>query len=147
MGQKLTKRDKLVITNDTKYLATVRNFTAQMVALSRLPRTDENKIVLAVDEAVTNVIEHGYEPNQVGPVEIEILIDDSAFTIYIRDQAKAYDPQTKQDPDIMEHLKSGKKKGLGVFLIRQIMDEVQYKFKGGVQNELMMVKRVARLVK
>jgi serine/threonine-protein kinase RsbW len=141
MGQKLETR-KLVITNDTKYLATVRNFTAQLVALSKLPRSDENKIVLAVDEAVTNVIEHGYEPNQVGPVEVEIEFDDEKFTIYIRDQAKMYDPGTKNDPDIMEHLKAGKKKGLGIFLIRQIMDEVQYKFKGGVQNELKMVKKV-----
>jgi len=143
MGQKLETR-KLVITNDTKYLATVRNFAAQMVALSKLPRSDENKIVLAVDEAVTNVIEHGYEPNQVGPVEVEIEFDDERFTIYIRDQAKMYDPNTKNDPDIMEHLKAGKKKGLGIFLIRQIMDEVQYRFKGGVQNELKMVKKVPR---
>lgn len=141
MGQKLETR-KLVITNDTKYLATVRNFAAQMVALSKLPRSDENKIVLAVDEAVTNVIEHGYEPNQVGPVEVEIEFDDEKFIIYIRDQAKMYDPNTKTDPDIMEHLKAGKKKGLGIFLIRQIMDEVQYRFKGGVQNELKMVKKV-----
>jgi serine/threonine-protein kinase RsbW len=144
MGQKLIKRDKLIITNDTKYLATVRNFTAQMVALSKLPRSDENKIVLAVDEAVTNVIEHGYEPNQVGPVEVEVQFDDTAFIIWIRDQAKAYNPETKEDPDIMEHLKAGKKKGLGIFLIRQIMDEVQYRYKGGVQNELMMVKKVTR---
>jgi serine/threonine-protein kinase RsbW len=144
MGQKLSKREKLIITNDTKYLATVRNFAAQMVALSRLPRGDENKIVLAVDEAVTNVIEHGYEPNQVGPVEIEIQIDEDIFVIYIRDQAKAYNPDAKEDPDIMEHLKSGKKKGLGIFLIRQIMDEVKYQYKGGIQNELMMVKRVSR---
>ena len=44
------------------------------------------------------------------------------------------------DPDMKEHVQRGHKKGLGIFLMRQIMDEVRYKFKDGVKNELTLVK-------
>lgn len=135
-------RETLVITNDTKYLSTVRTFVTTMIQKSGLSRQDENKIVLAVDEAVTNIIEHGYEKDQSGTIEIEIESSAQSFIVSIRDEGKFFNPELAPDPDIMEHLKMGKKKGLGIFLMRQIMDEVKYRFKGGVKNELTLVKHI-----
>jgi serine/threonine-protein kinase RsbW len=135
-------KDRLVVSNDTKHLIIVRDFVARLIHQSRLPKDDENKVILAVDEAVTNVIEHGYEDGDEGTIEIEIEADESQFKIVIRDTGRVFNPESVPDPDMREHVLKGRKKGLGIFLMRQIMDEVRYKFKDGVKNELTLVKYI-----
>ena len=136
--------ERITISNDTKFLSLVRDFVARMIRLSSLSREEESKVILAVDEAVTNIIEHAYENQRDGTIDVEIDTDTSKFKIIIRDSGKEFDPNSIQDPDIYQHVQAGKKKGLGIFLIRQIMDEVKYIFKEGVQNELILVKYIKR---
>lgn len=140
MGEIL--RDRLVVTSDTKYLMLVRDFVSRLIRQSSLPYDEENKVILAVDEAVSNIIEHGYERGMEGSIEVEVEADDHQFKIIIRDTGKTFDPESIPDPDIGEHVASGKKRGLGIFLMRQIMDEVRYKFQDGVKNELTLVKYI-----
>ncbi len=135
-------RDRLVISNDTRFCGVVREFTSKMIKASALPPEIENKIILAIDEAVSNIIEHGYEDQVEGTIEMEISFDASRFTVIIRDQGRQFDPSNIKPVDILDHVRQGRKKGLGVFLMRQIMDEVKYIFKEGVQNELILVKYV-----
>ncbi len=135
-------REQLVITSDTRHLTAVRDFVSRMIRASKLNRDDENKIILAVDEAVTNIIEHAYEDQAEGSIEIEIELDDHRFSIRILDTGKEFNPDEIHDPDIMDHVKYGKKKGLGIFLMRQIMDEVRYAFKDGIKNEVVLVKYI-----
>ena len=132
--------DRIVITNDTKFLGFVREFMSRMIRQSSLSREDENKIILAVDEAVTNIIEHGYDEGADGSIELEVEAAESHFQIVIRDTGRIFNPESIPDPDVKEHVQRGHKKGLGIFLMRQIMDEVRYKFKDGVKNELTLVK-------
>jgi anti-sigma regulatory factor (Ser/Thr protein kinase) len=140
MGE--TLKDRLVVTNDTKYLIVVRDFISRLVLQSKLSRDDENKIILAVDEAVTNIIEHGYDEGTEGSIEIEVESDDAQFKVMIRDTGRVFNPESIPSPDLSDHVKAGKKKGLGIFLMRQIMDEVRYRFKDGVKNELTLVKYI-----
>jgi len=51
-----------------------------------------------------------------------------------------FNPESIPNPDMKDHVQRGHKKGLGIFLMRQIMDEVRYKFRDGVKNELTLVK-------
>ncbi len=136
--------DRIRITNQTKNLILVREFITKMAGRSRLPKGDENKVILAVDEAVSNIIEHAYDEGLEGEVEIEVASDDTRFAIMIRDSGKSFDPR-RIDPriDIKDHVRQGKRHGLGIFIMRQIMDEVNYSFKEGVQNELRLVKYIA----
>ena len=138
MGESL--KDRLVVTNDTKYLIVVRDFVSRMIRQSRVTREDENKIILAVDEAVTNIIEHGYDQGVDGQIELEIESDPGQFKVVVRDSGRVFNPESVPNPDMKEHVKAGRKKGLGLFLMRQIMDEVRYRYKDGVQNELTLVK-------
>ena len=140
MGEIL--KDRLVVTNDTKHLIVVRDFVARLIRQSRLAKDDENKVILAVDEAVTNVIEHGYDEGADGSIEIEVEADESQFKVVIRDTGRLFNPESIPDPDMKEHVQKGHKKGLGIFLMRQIMDEVRYKFKDGIKNELTLVKYI-----
>jgi anti-sigma regulatory factor (Ser/Thr protein kinase) len=138
MGESL--KDRLVVSNDTKHLMLVRDFVSRLIRQSRLPREEENKIILAVDEAVTNIIEHGYDEGADGSIEIEVEADDDHFKVMIRDTGRVFNPESIPNPDMKEHVQRGHKKGLGIFLMRQIMDEVRYKFRDGVKNELTLVK-------
>ena len=133
-------KDRLVVANDTKHLTVVREFIARLIQQSALSKEDENKIILAVDEAVTNVIEHGYDNQNDGSIEIDVVSSPSSFKITIRDTGKVFNPTSTPSLNVQDHVKMGRKKGLGIFLMRQIMDEVKYTFRDGVKNELTMVK-------
>lgn len=133
-------KDTLIVTNETKYLIVVRDFVQRMMKHSKLDAADENKIILAVDEAVTNIIEHGYPLGQEGSIEVEVETDETKFIVKVRDEAPRFDPAGGADLDIDDHVKAGRKKGLGIFLMRRIMDEVKYTFIDGRRNELTLVK-------
>ena len=135
-----TLKDRLIVANDTRHLLAVRDFISRMSRQGGLAAEDIHKLVLAIDEAVTNIIEHGYNKGEQGTIEIEAEWEQSKFKVVIRDSARVFNPESIPAPDMAEHVKAGRKKGLGLFLIRQIMDEVRYRYKDGVQNELTMVK-------
>ena len=137
-------RHTLMVPNDTQHLAEVREAVQSVVSQSAFPARDARLIVLAVDEAVTNIMEHAYEEKRTDQLDIEMVLaaDATKFEVVIRDSGKHFNPDEIQGLDIEEHVREGRKNGLGIFLMRKIMDEVNYKFKQGVQNELRMVKYV-----
>jgi len=134
----------LVVSNETKNLATVRDFVLNTLKEAGAPDSCARQIVLAVDEAVSNIIRHAYKEFSSGTrtIDITLLTRGRCVEVILRDSGKEFDPATYQDPDIKEHVKQRKKYGLGLFLIRKIMDEVKYLFKSGVENELRMVKYI-----
>ena len=73
---------------------------------------------------------------------MECLADPQKFVVTIRDSGQQFSPEAIETPDMGAHVKSKKKKGLGIYLMRLIMDEVRYTFREGIQNELVLVKYV-----
>ena len=133
-------KDRLTVSNDTRHLLAVRDFISRMARHGGLAPEEVHKIVLAIDEAVTNIIEYGYNKGEQGTIELEADWEKDKFQVVIRDSARVFNPEAIPSPDMEEHVKAGRKKGLGLFLMRQIMDEVRYRYKDGVQNELTLVK-------
>lgn len=134
--------NSLRIQNDTEYLSHVREMLSSNVRKTDLTEKEENKVILAVDEAITNIMEHGYESSQEGWIDIEVKSTEDKLRIVIEDSGKQFDPNTMEDPDVLQHVEEGKKEGLGIFLMRQIMDEVRYRFKEGNKNEICLVKYI-----
>ncbi len=130
---------ELKITNDTAQLSMVRTVVQDIIRQSGLRPEDRNKIVLAVDEAISNVIEHAYE-GKAGEIEVVLDLDDDRLEVVIRDNGNKFEPAAIADPDIGEHIRQGRKKGLGMFLMRKIMDHVDYSLDSEYQNELVMRK-------
>ncbi|MHC4886086.1 MAG: ATP-binding protein [Planctomycetota bacterium] len=136
---------ELVIPNETKYLATVREAVSTVVNESAFPSNDIHRIILAVDEAVANIMEHAYEGRESeSELTITMALDADAthFEVVILDSGNEFDPADIETPNMMEHVAAGRRNGLGIFLMRQIMDEVKYTFVNGFRNELRMVKYV-----
>ncbi len=97
-------------------------------------------VQLAVDEAATNIIEHGYGmecPSRID-VTCEILKDGLKVVIY--DDADPFDPSTVPEPAINVSLDDIKPRGLGIFIMKKMMDEVNYESSPERGNTLTMVK-------
>jgi len=135
-------KNRLVVSNETCNLASVREFIQASLKNTRLPEEEHGKMVLAVDEAVSNIIRHAYEDFAKGSrtIEIDFSADDTKITLVLIDSGKEFDPSAIYEPDIAEHIKLGTRYGLGLFLMRRVMDEVKFIFRSGIENRLTMVK-------
>ena len=135
-------RHILVIDNDTAQLDQLRLFIRENLADCSLSGSCQNKVVLAVDEAVSNIIQHAYDGHAPGSIEVEVELQVDRLTIIIRDSGRQFDPSRHEHPEISEHVRDGRRRGLGIFMMRRIMDEVHYNFREGVRNELVLVKMI-----
>jgi len=133
-------RDTLRITSETEHLATVREFFQRCLGRARLPQPDVNKVVLAIDEATANIIKHAYDGQPGREILFEFECDGERLAVTVTDHGKGFDPGRIKDPDMAAHVRAGRKSGLGIFLMRQVMDEVNYTFREGVPNRLRLVK-------
>lgn len=132
----------LQITSQTNNLALVRDFITDAAKNFGFGEDDINKITLAVDEACTNIIKHayGYKPDM--PIEISVAPDENRFVILIRDEGKFFEPNRIIMPNVKEHIKQHKVGGLGMYLMRSLMDEVKYNIKPDNNNEVMLIKHL-----
>ncbi|HEX3134890.1 MAG TPA: ATP-binding protein [Planctomycetota bacterium] len=133
---------QLTISNDHAYLAQVRDLVSRGVSVGDFPGHFLNRLQIAVDEAVTNIIEHGYagQPRGSAAIDISVDVDSELFRIQISDNGLSFDPNQMSDVDIQSHVAAGKAGGLGVFLMRKIMDQVDYQYQKGKKNQLTLVK-------
>lgn len=95
---------------------------------------------LAVDEACTNIIEHGYEGEDRGAIEIACEPGAGELVITISDQAKPFDAETVEGPRLGDNLDEVQVGGLGLFFIKQVMDTVEF-IHGEGSNKLVLVKK------
>jgi serine/threonine-protein kinase RsbW len=100
------------------------------------------EIQLAVDEACANVVDHAYEGADPGDIEVSCRLDDQILTVQVRDWGTGFDLSGVADPDLDAPLEERTLGGLGLFLVRQVMDDVQFRSDPELGNELMMSKRL-----
>ncbi len=102
------------------------------------------KIILAVDEACTNIIKHAYKYSPNGNIIISIKFADPKFEISITDEGNHFNPASIPEPDIKEFYKQKKVGGLGMYLIKKLMDEVQYSTLTENKNQVILIKYLTR---
>lgn len=100
-------------------------------------------LMLAVDEACVNVMRHAYD-GRGGDVEVTIEAADDGVKAVIRDWGEAFDPPSVPEPDVSAPLDERTPGGLGLFLMRTVMDRVEFEFDGDEGNTLTMFRRFER---
>jgi serine/threonine-protein kinase RsbW len=103
------------------------------------PEDDILDTQLAVEEAITNIITHGYS-DAGGEIVVSCRACDGSVEVRLEDRAKPFDPLALPEPDITGDIGDREVGGLGIFLIRQVMDEIRYRFEEG-KNILLLIKR------
>lgn len=131
---------RLAIPADLDNLGQVRDFIEKGTHLAGIPEDRAGELLLAVDEAVTNIIMHGC-PNGGCGIELEVDKVDGACVIRIRDDGPLFDPTAMHDPDLaVSPLERDTPGGFGVYLIRHLVDDASYQTTSDGRNELTLRK-------
>lgn len=137
---KSTTTYSISVQASTEHLAEVRNFVAKYAKEFGFGKQQVADIRLAVDEAYTNIIKHAYNNDDKKTVDIELGYNSNKFWISLLDTGDAFDPSDYSKPDVRQKIKEKKRGGVGVYLIRKLMDDVEYNKQGAV-NEIRMTKK------
>lgn len=133
--------------------ANIRQLCDFVSAGARAAGLDDDAIFhveLCCDEASTNIIEHGYGGEDLGEITASYEVREGSFCVTLHDHGRAFDPSSVPDPllssnenfaldDVVEGLQIG---GLGIHLMRSLMDDVQFSFDADHGNVLTLVKNL-----
>ncbi len=135
-----TQRYKMRFPSLTDNLEVVRDFVYRLAKKAGFNTEVADQISLAVDEACTNVIKHAHEFNSRKMIDLSVVYSSKQFEIVITDKGKGFDPKSLQKPDLQKYIQEAKMGGLGIHLMKTLMDEVNYSFNPGIKNQVSMVK-------
>ncbi len=134
----------LNIESRTERLIAVREFVSSAARDFGFGDEDVSKIALAVDEACTNIIKHAYKFDPGKSITITVRGRNGAFEIVIQDFGREFDPSKIPTPDMKEYLTHFRRGGLGVYLMKSLMDGVEYAIVPGKKNEVRLTKNLPR---
>ena len=127
------------IASDPKFLVVVRDVVSRFCELMECSEEDQRGIVLAVDEACSNIIRHTYLGAACHTIDVSCTGNPERIEIVLRDCGPPIDLKRVQ-PRPLDQVRPG---GLGTHFIRSIMDEVEYGYEEGCGNVLRMAKRLS----
>lgn len=134
-------KNELLISSSTNNLAEVRSFVKNNGEKVGLSEKVIAHISLAVDEACTNIIKHAYNNSPNETINIKIKASNHKFSVFIADTGKHFDPNKVPEPNVEKNQKMKKGGGLGMFLMKKLMDEVKYNSNGN-GNQLILIKYI-----
>ncbi|MCU0452065.1 MAG: ATP-binding protein [Bacteroidetes bacterium] len=128
------------VRSSTDHLREVRHFVEAAARQFGFVDEDVSNIVLAVDEACTNIIKHAYGGSSTGEIRVTVIREGTSFEVQIHDQGRPFDPESIHPPNLKQHLSEYRRGGLGVYLMRRLMDQVEFSIHPGRPNEVRLVK-------
>ena len=129
------------ITNQRDQVDTVRKFFDDYSKENKLTEKTVHDIQMALDELLTNIVNYGYEDSDEHKIDVRFGINDDAVRVEIIDDSKPYNILEKENPDISLSVEDKPIGGLGIFLIKKLMSNVDYYTKEG-KNHLVMTKEL-----
>jgi serine/threonine-protein kinase RsbW len=130
----------LSVEADLQNLKNVRSFINGTGRSLNIDDAVLGDLCLVVDEAVTNVIVHGYA-GRAGLIQVEISAEPPDLWVRIRDDAPPFDAGDVKKPHLDESLSERAYGGMGVYLIRKLTDEAEFRPLAGGGNELRLLKK------
>lgn len=131
-------KEELRVPGKVEYLGELRDFVTRVGKKHGFSERIINAFKLSIDEAATNIIKHAYRDWE-GDITLRAVAKKNSLTIVLIDQGKYFDPRKVSSPDLQRYVDIGKKGGLGIFIMRRLLDSIEYR-KTEEGNELWMVK-------
>ena len=123
---------ELVVEADRENLWEVQSFIDEQLEEAGCPMPTQIAIDVAVEELFVNIASYAYEHGEgVAVVQVTVHEDPLSVEITFIDNGRQYDPLAKEDPDVTLSAKERKKGGLGIFMVKNTMDNVTYEYKDG----------------
>ena len=122
----MSQRFQITRAAELESLAVFRQFISDCCTSSNVPDGAVFDLKLAVDEACTNIIEHGYKGMDPGSIILALRVEPDRVLVQITDFGHIFEPADAPKPDIEAALEDRPLGGLGLFLIYQTMDNIDY---------------------
>ncbi|MCR5851232.1 MAG: ATP-binding protein [Bacteroidaceae bacterium] len=132
--------ETLVLKNNIQEVSRLSSFQKAFFEKMEIEKSLARQIRLAVEEAVVNVIEYAYPAGVEGNVEVRMQTDGRRLRVVIVDSGVPFDPTQKEGIDTSLTAEERQVGGLGIHLLREIMDSVNYEYING-RNTLTLIKK------
>ena len=132
----------LIIKSKTENLSIIRDFISSKAANAGIKNEEIENIMLAVDEACTNIIKHAYHSDPDGKIIVKVEYNSTNFKVIIEDYGITFNPDNVPVPDLRKYHKDKKVGGLGMYLMKALMDEVKYVSVPGKCNRVILSKKI-----
>jgi len=133
---------ELRVKSKTENLSRIRDFVSLNAHEAGIPDAVVENIMLAVDEACTNIIKHAYNLSPEGEIIIKIDYDEEKFIVTIIDYGKSFEPDRVPLPDLQKYYREHRVGGLGMYLMKSLMDDVEYISIPGKYNQVLLSKNI-----
>ncbi len=133
--------ESLVLQNDVRQVKTLNAFVKQVMERLGIEASLAKQIQLAVEEAVVNVMDYAYPVDQTGDIDVQAMSDGQWLKFVITDRGVAFDPTEKQKADTTLSAEDRPVGGMGILLVRELMDSINYERTDG-KNVLTLKKKM-----
>lgn len=133
----------LIVKSRTENLSAIRDFIASAARNAGIDEETVENIMLAVDEACSNIIKHAYKLDPEGEIKIGLEFLDDKFTVTIQDRGISFEPDMIPEPDLQKYYRQRRVGGLGMYLMKSLMDEVKYITVPGKYNKVLLTKNIS----
>lgn len=142
MGEDKRKKE-ICVEALTDNLDQVNEFVESMIEDSGCSSRTLMQIRISVEEIFVNIANYAYSP-EIGKatIAVEVSDDQAMVTIMFMDSGTPYDPLAKEDPDVTLSFEERQIGGLGIYMTKKFMDEMEYKYKDG-KNTLILKKKLS----
>jgi len=123
-----------------KYLDSIQQIVREACAAAGMPRKQVTAVLLAIEEGASNIIRHAYL-YETGTLRVRIVIYKRMIAFSLIDSGRSFQPDSHGRLDLQKLVESGRRGGLGFYMVQKIMDSVEYITSAGF-NELRMIKRL-----
>lgn len=133
-------RFRLEIPSDPACMKIVRSSVESLCSMAGLSENESSKVVLAVDEACTNIIRHSYDGASDRPIICEGELEDRKLLFVLQDFGKKVDPSKIRSRELAD-VRPG---GLGVHFIQEVMDKMEFEDCGEEGTRLFLEKKISK---
>ena len=134
-------KEKITVASHPEALYAVRCFIENAAERAGFSHSDTWKLMLAVDEACSNVIRHAYKCNPDRHFDISVEFKSNRLAVHIDDSGTGYDLRNHCTPNMQDYISNPRPGGLGIKIIKQLVDEIDYE-QTNERNKLTLTKHL-----
>jgi serine/threonine-protein kinase RsbW len=132
--------------NRLQYLSALAGFVGNVCQIHEVPEEDIEDILLAVDEASSNIIKYAYQVGSVNYFRVRISIDRELVQVDLLDQGKEFNPLEIPHPPMKGITEEAEERelSLGIQIMKKVMDDVHYRYSPNEGNYLTLIKKISQ---
>jgi len=127
-------RHELKIFCSTNQLVVLRKFLDEILVKTSLPEIEQHQVMLAVDEVCANLMihSHGCDPSHL--ISVQVVSQEKGLIIEISDSGESFNILDYKEPEVQDVKKTKRKGGLGIILVKKIMDKIEFESSGSINT-------------